>query len=189
MMRIAIVSVLVVVVGAGMALANPIIAENIYIDFDPPNYEHRIDPVPYTPFDAYIMVETFFDGPGFTAISFGLSLTPGMSSSTVFEILLPGYVVVGQYETGITITSTDCITADMQPMPIAVLHCLYTGLPGDIEVTYHPDYPGWIVLCDDSLQVFCVLSHGGVGKAPLGGDCGGNPVEDVSWGAIKALYR
>ena len=188
-MRTAIVSIMVVVLGAGMTLANPIIAENIYIDFDPPHYDHRIYPEPYTLFDAYVMVETFFDGPGFTAISFALAITPGLSSTTTFEVLLPGYTAVGDYETGITLTSTNCITYDMQPMPIAVLHCVYEGIPGDIEVTYHPGFPGWIVLCDDSVQMFCVHSHGGVGKQPLFGDCGGNPVEDVSWGAIKALYR
>jgi len=189
MIRTVIVSVVIVTLGAGIALANPIIAENIYIDFDPPYYNHRIDPVPYTIFDAFIMVETFFDGPGFMEISFGLELTPGMSSATVFEVLLPDYVSIGLCETGITLTSTDCITPAMQPMPIAVLHCMYTGTPGDIEITYHPESPGLIVLCDDSLQVFCILSHGGVGQEPLGGDCGGNPVEDVSWGAIKGLYR
>ncbi len=188
-MRTVIVSILVAVLGFGTALANPIIADNIYIDFDPPQYDHRIDPEPYTPFDAYVMVETFLGGPGFTAISFGLAVTPGMSSATSFEILLPGYVVVGDYETGITLTSTECITPDMQPIAIAVLHCFYQGTPGDIEITYHPEFPGWIVFCDDSVQIFCVLSHGGVGKQPLAGDCGGNPVEDVSWGAIKALYR
>ncbi len=188
-MRTAIVSLLIVVLGAGITLANPILSENIYIDFDPPHYDHRIDPEPYTPFDAYIMVETFFEGPGFAAISFTLALTPGMSASTSLEILLPGYTVLGEYETGITLTSTDCVTSDMQPMAIAVLHCVYTGMPGDIEIGYHPEFPGWIVLCDDNLEVFCILSHGGVGKQPLAGDCGGNPVEDVSWGAIKALYR
>ncbi len=187
-MRTVIVSILIVVVGVGTALANPIIADQIYIDFEPPYREYRIDPEPYTPFDAYIVVESFF-GPGFTAISFGLAVTPGMSSATSFEILLPGYVVVGEYETGITLTSTECITPDMQPMAIAVLHCLYQGTPGNIEIIAHPEFPNWIVYCDDSVEIFCVLSHGGVGKQPLAGDCEGNPVESVSWGALKALYR
>ncbi len=188
-MRTAIVSVLVVVLGAGMALANPILADNIYIDFDPPNFQHRANPDMYTGFDAFVMVEVDFGYPGFTTVSFGLNVTPGMSSAPSFENLLPGNLAIGAYDTGITLASTECITPEMQPMAIAVLHCFYLGVPGDIEIIDHPEFARWIVLCDDSVVVYCVLEHGGVHKNPLGGDCGGNPVEDVSWGAIKALYR
>jgi hypothetical protein len=55
----------------------------------------------------------------------------------------------------------------------------------------HPDYPRWVIDCQDPGQVFyyCVRSHGGVWKDAVVGDCPTVAVEDVSWGSIKSMYR
>jgi hypothetical protein len=74
---------------------------------------------------------------------------------------------------------------------VGVLHMVYLGGAGDIMLVDHPDYPRWVVDCQTPGQVhyYCVLSHGGVAKSPIPGDCGVTPVHDKSWGAIKSMYR
>ncbi len=191
--RVIAIAVSVLVLVAGTAGANPIVGEWLYIDFDPPNFVHRADPPIYTAVDAYLMLDLTYSGePGFTAVSFRLDVTPGVSSPPVFTNLLPGDVAIGDWETGITLASTECITSF--PAQIAVLSLYYLGTPGDVAIYDHPEYPRWVVDCQDPGMDFyyCVYSFGGVGKDPdVGpfGDCGGSPVEDISWTAIKSLYR
>jgi len=184
---------LVLVLAAGTAVANPIVGEWLFIDFDPPNFTHRVDPQIYTAFDAYLMLDLRNSvEPEFTSVSFRLDVTPGVSSTPVFANLLPGGLAVGNWETGITLASTECITSF--PAQIAVLSLYYLGTPGDVAIYDHPEYPRWLVNCDDPGMTFyyCMYSFGGVGKDPAigpDGDCGGNPVEDVSWATIKSLFR
>lgn len=191
-MRAVAIAALVLLV-AGTAIANPIVGEWLYIDFDPPNFAHRVDPPIYTAFDAYLMLDLTYSGEsGFASVSFRLDVTPGVSSPPAFANLLPGNLGIGNWETGITLASTECITTF--PAQVAVLSLYYLGTPGDVAIYDHPDYPRWLVNCDDPGMAFyyCMYSFGGVGKDPaIGpvGDCGGNPVEDVSWATIKSLYR
>ncbi len=189
MMRSAMVVLLVVLLGAGSVCANPVGFDAMHIDFDPGNYVTRIDPAPYTTADAYIMLEMFNSGVGFTTVSFDIDVTPGMSSPPSFESLLPGGLSIGLWEEGITLSSTECIDPALHPYPIAVAHLFYLGTPGDITIQDHPDYPRWVVDCNDNVHIYCVLWNGGVGKDAEFGDCEGQPVEATSWSAIKSLYR
>ena len=189
MMRCAIASLLVLVLGAGLVLANPVAFDAMHIDFDPGNYVARFDPAPYTTADAYLMLETWGTGIGFTTVSFKLNVTPGTSSPPSFESLLPGGLPIGNWEEGITLSSTECIELNQQPYAIAVAHLFYLGTPGDIIIGDHPDYPRWVVGCNDQVLIYCVLQHGGIGKDAEYGDCEGQPVEATSWSAIKSLYR
>jgi hypothetical protein len=43
--------------------------------------------------------------------------------------------------------------------------------------------------CFGTTADYCVHMHGGVHNEGVDGDCGGNPVENVTWGAMKALFR
>ena len=190
-MRAVVIAVLVLLfVGAGTAFANPIMADWLYIDFDPPNFVHDVYPATYSAVDAYVMFSNpgfLFDG--FTTVSFALSVTPGMSSPPAFTPLLPGGLAIGAWDTGITIASTECMTTF--PVQIGRLSFVYTGVPGDVAIIDHPDYPRWIVDCDEPGEVFeyCVYWNGGVGKPGVVGDCGVSPVENVTWGAVKSMYR
>jgi hypothetical protein len=58
----------------------------------------------------------------------------------------------------------------------------------------HPDWPRWVMDCPvpGEVDYYCVWMHGGVGKDALEGDeeCFPVvPVEDATWGSVKALYR
>jgi len=158
-------------------------AVRLYVDFDPGNYVHRADPAMYTAFDAYFMLDTFV---GIAAVSFKVGVTPGMSSPGSYEALLPGGMSIGAFEVGTTVGSTECVTT--APVAVGVGHYFYLNVPGDIEILDHPDFPRWVVDCNDGVDSYCVFINGGVCKDPLPGDCG-VPVEASSWGGIKALYR
>lgn len=195
------VAIALVLLVAGTAGANPIIGEWMYIDFDPPNFVHRVDPAIYTAVDAYVMLDlTASAETGFSSVSFTLAVTPGMSSPPSFTNLLPGDLAIGNWETGITLASTECITVDagrefIDPVIFATLDLFYLGSPGEVLWVDHPEYARWILDCEDpeaEIDFFCVWTNGGVNQDPAPGDvdCEANtPVEASSWGAIKALYH
>jgi len=161
-----------------------------YVDFDPSiSIENIIVPELYNPFDAYISIDQMTDG--LTTCSFALSVTPGLTSPPAFESLLPGGLAIGDWQTGITLASTECVGIGGGFVNVGVLHMIYLGGSGDIMLLDHPDYPRWVVDCQQPGQVsyYCVLSHGGVDKPSLPGDCGVTPVKPKSWGAIKSMYR
>jgi len=190
-MRLTAIAALIVgLVCAAPASGNPILGEWIYIDFDPPSYQYRIDPTPYSVVQAYVMLD--LDGAfvqEFSAVSFKIGLSPGMAAGASFETAGPIVTIDGDWESGITAYTGSCVTTF--PAALGVLSFVYQGVPGDITIEDHPDQPRWILDCSTppELSIYCVYSHGGVGKPPLGGDCGADPVEDASWASIKGLYR
>ena len=185
-----------------LAIAVPAFAGNnpcvrMYIDFDPPNYTHAVDPAIYTSVPAYVMADCLdhqgFDG-GFTTVSFALAVTPGMTSPPAFASLLPGGLAIGSWDTGITLASTECM--NIEPVQIGRLDLFYLGSPGCVELVDHPDYPRWVVDCQEPgvVDYYCLLAHGSVGggTCPEPEDCPcpcGSAVEDMSWSGIKALYQ
>lgn len=171
-----------------IAFGNPIIGEQIYVDFDPPNLVHSVYPALFEEVEAYVVVDLMAGyTPDFSAIYFRLAVTPGTADSPTFTNLVPGAVVEGDWLSGISIT-TDCVSA-VPPLPIGKLSFIYNGIPGDVTIEEHPEYPDLIINCQGEWLVFCVRMHGGVAKDASEGDCGGSPVENASWGAIKGLYR
>jgi hypothetical protein len=187
-MRTAIAFLVLCVLGTGTVLANPIVGEQLYIDFDPPNLQYETYPAPFSTVDAYVVVDLTQGVPGFTEVSFALATTPGMASGHVFTNLVPGAVVVGDWFSGVTI-SADCITDLITP--VARLSFVYEGTPGVVSIEDHPTSTRLLYDCEvpPYVYVFCHRYHGGVGQPAVLGDCGGNPVENVSWGAIKGLYE
>ena len=164
-----------------------------YVDFDPPNRVHRVDPQLYDVVPAYFMLDCL-EG-GFYNISFAVHVTPEMSLNTGYQGLLPNQLSVGDFEEGIILsTSGDTCLID-NPFAFAVAHIVYSGTPGDVMILDHPVWPRWVVDCHEptpEVDYYCLLSHGGIGKDPVptGEACGcPSPVQDESWGAIKALYR
>ena len=151
--------------------------------------QNRIDPVMYETFDAYICV---YGLTGFTGICFMGYVTPGMSAFPAFTHLLPGGGAIGTWDTGIGMVSNECLTERF--LYVAKLGFVYLGTPGDVMILDHPESPRWVMDCGDpgELDYYCVWMHGGVGKPALEGDeeCFPVvPVEDATWGSVKALFR
>jgi len=178
----------VVLLLAATAMANPIAIE-LYIDFDPPNFVPSTYPVPYEEFNAYVMAELWGAAP-VESISFDLDFWDGaMLQTGPFASLDPSVQV--QFEgNGITVVNPNCW--DTWPVTLGYLPLMYLGGEGLVEVLPHGDHGHTFHTCGDPGETFdyCYVMHGGVGMEPSGPDelCG-NPVQDVTWGSVKALYR
>ena len=162
-----------------------------YIDFDPPNRIHAVDPAPYSTFNAYVCFGDL--DMGLTSASFAIQdplvSCPGAFAPPSFTNTLPGDLAIGNIWTGITLSSTGC--EDPPEVCVGYLTLFYLGVPCCIEILDHPDYPRWITDCNDPAQVdfYCLSSHGSIGGASCPeGDCD-SPTDESTWGSIKSLYR
>jgi hypothetical protein len=186
----------VVLMAASASLAWGYIYE-MHIDFDPPNRVVYVDAPAYEVLDAYVCICGL---EGFAAVSFRLMDVeeeyPGYFSSVTFTNLLPGDLAIGDWRTGITLASTECVSGYIVPVARLSLFPLTTE-PYCVNILDHPDYPEWIVDCDAPFgeqHFFCVRSHGWVnGLGCMGGNCPDSPppsaVETTTWGSMKALFR
>ncbi len=171
-----------------------------YISFDPAGdpEQNAVTPAPYSAVHAYVCLGCI-EG-GMTVISFGLNNVmvecPGVMATQAFVNLLPGGLMIGDPFDGIgaTIASTECMPMD--PVIVGYGSYFYLGGACCIEIVDHAQYPRWVVDCNDPGQVdlYCLKGHGLVGATATCPDaedcpCGGTPVEDATWGGIKALYR
>lgn len=174
----------------------------VFVTFTTPTPDNasvvsRVDPEPYEAFTAYLGLTDL--GVGMTGLNFMLSVTPGVSAMYSFSNLLPGNLAIGAWDTGISLASTECMGEDvgrtyLDPVIFAKMDMLYLSGTGDVMFHDHPVDPRWVTNCDDPavVDLFCVWTHGGIGKDPEPGDvgCEGNtPVEGQTWGAIKAMYK
>ena len=180
----------------------------VFITFTSPTPDNgsvvnRADPAPYETFYAYIGVTDL--GVGMQGIAFMMNDLlveyPGVFSPPTFENLLPGDLAIGNYLTGITLASTECMNVDsdasreyIDPVIFAKLTLFYLGGVAQVKILDHPEYPRWLMNCEEPSVVdfYCVWTHGGVGEDALPGDIGceaDSPVELQTWGAIKSLFR
>ena len=193
MKRLLIVGMVLAVASLAFAGGNPDV--QIYVSFDQTGaggLEHSFTMTPGEPFNAYICV-TGLDM-GFTGVSFALT-DPDAENPDMF--LIQSFVndldiSVGDFATGISLASQTCRTEEV----VVVAHfVLFPLTAGDlcIEIKDYPAFPRWVVDCTQPnglVDFYCVLEHGtiGAGTCP-DGDCEIVPVEDATWGSIKALYR
>jgi hypothetical protein len=94
------------------------------------------------------------------------------------------------------VASDDCVMPDEDDVILlGSVEYLYLGPPGLLTIGPNSvdglmvvdcNYNGWQIEYDD--PPYNLRLVGGVGVVPPQG-CGTTPVSDVSWGAIKALYR
>ena len=175
-----------------LASANPVPLHDIYISFDSAGSRlYEITPPPDTVVSAYVVVDQTDQGSnGLTTVSFKLSNPlddfPGCFSSAEFINLLPGNLAIGEWDEGITIASTECMS---WPVVVGRLDCFYLGGPASICIEDHPDYPHWVADCSDPAHIYLyeVAVNGMISGGD--GDCHpGAPTEVVTWGAVKALY-
>jgi len=152
--------------------------------------QSRIDPELYTAFDAYFCI---YGINAFRLITLMGFITPGMSTPPAFTNLLPGGLAIGTWDTGISMASTECITDRF--FYVAKLSLFYLGTPGDVMFLDDPLEPRLVLDCHEPFaegDFYCVWMHGGVGKDAIEGDeeCFPVvPVEAVTWGTIKSMYR
>jgi len=199
-MRFAVATVLVALIAFGAASATMNPECKLVIDFNGSattyaDIETRADPADFTSVPAYVVLVDIAAGTeiGMEVISFKLAVTTGTSSPPSFTSLLPGGLAIGSWDEGITLASTECL-----PGPIVYvgrLDLFYLGVPGAVTIEDHPEYPRWVVDCNEPGEVdyYCVWSHGGVNQDPPASpdpDCiGDTPVEASTWSTLKSLYR
>jgi hypothetical protein len=176
--------------GPAVVAANPIAVE-MMIDFDPPGYMHESCPAPYTQVNAYVTAD--FTGwiEGIKMVAFRLELTPGTAMGLNFTSSDPIIFIDGDWESGIVVSTDDCL--DSFPAVLGYLSVFYLGVPGYITIHPHPELGNVFASCEDPGEMleYCYVQDGGLcASAPAPRFlCQHNPVNDVTWGAIKALYR
>jgi hypothetical protein len=173
-----------------------------YISFDPAGdfQMNEISPAPFSTVNAYFCIGCATGG--MTTVSFRLNDAlvdcPNTGSSGMatqsFVNLMPGNLMIGNPfdAVGATIAATECMLMD--PIIVGYASYFYLGGACAINILDHADYPRWVVDCNEPglVDYYCVAGNGSVGGAPLtpGEDCPcDSPVEDTTWGGIKALYR
>jgi hypothetical protein len=188
-------AVLLIAVVASVAAANPSpYWPSAGVTFDPSGaYLPRVDPTPYTMGSFYVAVVCPMEqAHNVVTISFAIVVDPGVSLMTSYTSLLPGGLTIGDWTTGITLSSTEPIYDG--PVVVCSGSVFYTGMPGEVRLVDHPEYPRWITNAAGHVYYYCLETNGGVYMDPTPtyeycGWCDGTPVENTSWGAIKALYR
>jgi len=199
-MRFALTAVLVALIAFGSAAATMNPECKLVIDFNGSattyaDITSQTDPADFTAFTAYVVLVDVGTGSevGMTTISFKLAVTAGTSSPPSFTSMLPGGLAIGSWDTGVTLASTDCMSGPI--VYIGSLSCFYLGTPGAITIEDHPEYPRWVVDCNEpgELDYYCVWSHGGVNQAPPASpdpSClGDTAIEAATWSTIKSLYQ
>ena len=189
MKRLVVVGLAVLVATMAFAGGNPNVIG--YIDFDPPNRVHYVTPPPYSTVLAYICfgdLDMGLAGCSFMVNSVEVDCPGVFGPGPGFTNLLPGDLAIGNYLTGITLASTECMTDPDVCVAYLSLFYLNPGGACCIELLDHPDYPRWVLDCNDPAQIdfYGLWRQGNVGgwvcPDPV-------PVEDSSWGSIKAMYQ
>lgn len=185
-MRVA--TAFVVLLLAGAALANPIAIE-MFVDFDPPNWVHSTYPPPYTTVNAYIATDlAAYYGQDIYAVSFDVDMMFGDAVITgSFVPAYPNYTVQ-IVDNGITVIVEECFGDS--PATLGYVPVFYTGMPDCVQIQPHVDNGHTLVTCDMVEHDYCFVVDGGIGMEPQGPrELCGNPVQNIAWGAIKAMYR
>lgn len=165
----------------------------IYLDAEPPGYVHQICPDEGTEFRVWICLDCL-DG-GTRGARFWCPKTFG--GTRVGEMHFLGGLALGYVEDSwggwMVVAGVDCVFPDENGIVVvASLTYLYTGPPGTLDVAPCGAEPRATIDCDNLYDWFCVAGNLGVCAPPNPGEDGCscvNPVEEMSWGGIKALFR
>jgi hypothetical protein len=198
MKRLLIVLAIVAFAATAFAGTNPDI--RIYLDAMPNQLVHEIHPDASTQFDVYVCLDCFGEGGGTRGTAFLLVRT--FQGFKLSQTSLLGGLDFGDAETdpGWTLAAgADCVYPDADGVVcVGVINYLYLGVPGTLTLVPHglvePGTGREVLDCDFLSDYYCIYANLGVSLPPEPGDpdclCEpANPVEDSSWGGIKALYR
>jgi len=201
MKRLLIALVIMAFATTAFAGANPDI--RIYLEAAPNQHVHEIHPNASETFDVYVCLDCFGDDP----INSGtrgtaLLLVRTFQGFKLGQVNLLGGLDFGDAEVdpGWTLVAgTDCVYPDADGVVcVGVLTYLYLGVPGTLDILPHglvePGTGREVLDCVYAPDFYCVHANLGVSMPPNPGepDCEcepANPVEDSTWGGIKALYR
>jgi hypothetical protein len=173
-----------------------------YISFDPAGDEAQtsVTPTAFTTVNAYVCLGNVVGG--VTAVSFAINdvvtQCGGVVATEAFTNLLPGNLAIGDaFVGGITLASTECMAGPV--VVVGSVDMFYLGGSCCVEILDHVDYPRWVVDCNEPglVDYYCLKYHGLIEDGvttpecltPTEFPCEGSPVEDATWGGIKALYR
>jgi hypothetical protein len=192
---ISILAVLLLAHGVAVGL-NPDL--RVFLDFDPPNAVTRIDPVPGTPFNVYILTDCFSPGGGLRGLAVAFERTFGGICGGEIN-LLGGAIHFGDIEDPylgwLPTAGEDCVHPDATGVvAVGYVQYYYTGPPGYIRVIWTEAEPGKSLDCNFVEDCcWCVAGNAGVNMDAPQGDptcnCGPTTVNDATWGIVKALYR
>lgn len=170
----------------------------IYLDADPPNFIHEVTPEPSAAFDVYVCLTCFGPDGGTRGTAFLLTRTFG--GFKLSQTSMMGGLDFGDAETdpGWTIAAgADCVYPDAADVVVVgVIQYLYTGPTGTLDIHPHGDVePGTgreVLDCDFASDFYCIRANLGVGGPPNPGEeceCPSTPVNETTWGRLKAMYR
>ena len=177
---------------AACAGGNPNVT--FYMSFSPDERVFAIDPEPYTTVNAFLFLGNVESG--VSQMWFRISKVweeyPGVISFPSYTGFKewPGECDAGSIFEGKWVCSTSC-EDEPEELFYSLSFFYYSG-SCCIKLLEHPEYPRWVSDCSDpgELDYWCVESHASIGGAVCpDGDCEVNPVEDTTWGGIKALYK
>ncbi|MCK4510797.1 hypothetical protein KAW64_03610 [bacterium] len=170
---------------------NPNVAAYVSFDQTGAGAEiHQYDMTQYVGFNAYFVFADL--DMGLTVVSFMINNPmveyPGLFASQSFTNLLD--LMAGDPFTGMSLASTTC-----RPAPLVVVGYLnlFPVAIGDacVVILDDPDFPRWVVDCttpNGEVDFYWLETNGTIGAATCPpGDI--SPVEDATWGSIKAMYR
>jgi len=155
-------------------------------------------PTPYVPFNVYVCFDHFGAGGGMLGCAFGYTRTFG-GFKLSFQNLLGG-LMIGDPEIapGIALTSgANPVYPAGDIVVAATAQYMYSGTPaGFIQFTAHGTDGPVVADANNMLDAWCIRSillsgtsgNFGVCMTQPDGTCT-SPVEESSWGSIKALYR
>ncbi len=177
---------------AAPAAANPVLANVVYIDVG--DGSNCYCPDPSEAFTITVYISDLEPGlQGIFGIAFMFDRT--FSGFKLAQTNLLGGLDFGDVEVdGWALTSGgDCVEPDANGLiAVAELTYLYLGTPGLITFMPHPIDGQSFADCNNDLGEWWVRDqpdgNAGICMEPPGG-CGTVPVEDASWGSIKALFR
>jgi len=197
MKTVMLLSALVVLLTApAMAGENPDI--QIYLEADPPNFIHEVHPEPSATFDVYVCLTCFGPDGGTRGTAFLLTRTFG--GFKLSQTSTMGGLDFGDAETdpGWTLAAgADCVYPDAADVVVVgVLQYLYTGPAGTLDILPHglvePGTGREVLDCNFDSDFYCIRAHLGVSAPPNAGEgceCPSNPVNETTWGRLKAMYR
>ncbi len=157
---------------------------------------NQITPPAMTPFNVYACFDRFGTGGGMLGCSFAFTRTFG-GFKLSFQNLLGG-LLIGDPEVppGCALTSgANPVYPTGGIIVAAVAQYMYAGSPaGFIQLGGHGTDGRAVADANNLLDFWCIRAiptsgNFGVCVAPPAGDCPVSPVEESSWGSIKALYR
>jgi hypothetical protein len=189
--RLAIALATLAVAVAAAADMNPDI--RIYLDVDPPYYVHEICPEEGTEFRVYICLDTLGPDGGTRGARFWCPMDFG--GVRVGEMDLLGGLALGDVEDPwggwMVVSGPDCVYPDEHGVVVVgSLTYLYTGPPGTLDIAPCGVEPRATIDCGFLYDWFCVHANLGVCAPPNPGEEGCiSPVEELTWGSIKAMYR